>query len=67
MMRSAPKLAHPTADRREVGGGIAEATVPLANDHGCGEPVDEDAQRAVVDHGVPSASSAATSCGRSSL
>ena len=45
------QVAHPTPDRGQVAGGVAEAPVALADDHRRGESVDEDAQRPVVDHG----------------
>ena len=44
------QVADAVPDRGQVGGGVAVAAVGLAHDHRRVEPLDEDAQRAVVDH-----------------
>ena len=44
------QVAHAVPDRRHVGGAVAEAAVGLSDDERRFESVDEDAERAVVDH-----------------
>src|SRR4029453_19579961 len=44
------QVPYPVPDRRQVRCRVAKTTVALPYDHGGGEAVDKDAQRAVIDY-----------------